>query len=1055
MSNLKKLEVFHINANWLGKIFDVNNPREPRQIPDNLQEMSSLWTLRIGQNHLLFNDIEPIFSWSNFSNFIEFKYELQTGLHKNTELKVEPGDTIKLTIPNYVPAPSDTYSWKKDGETLEGADDSVLILKDVQLDDEGFYYCIISNEIASGVDIFVYSTTVKVNDVHGAGVPISEYQALVDFYYSNNGVNWKKKENWLDTINVTVNEWEGIYVIDGHVKEISMDTNNISGSFPRVLYKLRELERLNFYMNNLSGSLPDDIDSFLNLRILFLSDNNFEGNIPGSLGDLDSLYLLNINNNQLSGPIPSSMGDMNKILFIELAHNNLSGTIPSSFGNLTQLRCLDLSHNQLVGPLPIELKNLENIYRFDINYNLLGEIDLNKNATLNKSADIDNNRQIPDELAGLIHMDTLHLGGNKLQFNDIEAIFSWENYGEFKEFIYAPQDSIGNSKTENKFTGESATLSIHNYFPGPSDRYQWFKNGIIIPGSKSAMLNLNALQNSDAGKYYCKITNPVATRLTLYSRKITVQVSEEKKGAGVPLSEYEALVAIYNSTNGSEWTNNENWLDTLNHSVSEWFGITVKENHVTGFKMPDNNLSKIPDPLNMNSLTELKVMDLSNGDFEGDIPRFESLSKLDTLKLSGNKFTFKDLAEIIGWSNYDNLKTNFTYSPQADVGEERALTFQVDDTMKIEIKFYEPEINDHFEWYKNQTILPESDIELFTKLVTYEDHNTDFYCKISNQTLPELTLQSELIHIDVTNSMVDSFLLFDLTQAYPQLQTIWDYSVLYSTWPGVTFENGKVTTLDLSGLNLEGDFSSYFTDFDSLKWLDLSNNKLSGEFSGIGETYNSIVKSNGSDNQILKYLDISNNNFVFAELEPAFDFFQTIDTFIYAPQSMVSLPFDTTIYKNQPVTFKIANYTPGSFDSYSWSKDGTEITDADEFTFVIQNAAPGDSGYYTCSITNLLFPELTLLSETSRLKVLIAVGIDDFNNAQFNIYPNPAEKQIFVETGYNPVNLKLFDITGSLFFGKDDFMSGWINIKPFTSGIYIVRITRQNSETITKKVIFK
>ena len=155
---------------------------------------------------------------------------------------------------------------------------------------------------------------------------------------------------------------------------------------------------------------------------------------------------------------------------------------------------------------------------------------------------------------------------------------------------------------------------------------------------------------------------------------------------------------------------------------------------------------------------------------------------------------------------------------------------------------------------------------------------------------------------------------------------------------------------------------------------------------------------------------------------------------------MVGLPLDTTIYKNQPITFKIANYTPGSFDNYSWSKDGTEITDADEITFVIQNAAPGDSGYYTCSITNLLFPELTLLSDTSRLNVLIPVGIDDFNNTQFHIYPNPAEKQIFVETGNKPVNLKLFDITGTLIFGKDDFMSGWINIEPFTRGIYFIRI---------------
>ena len=78
---------------------------------------------------------------------------------------------------------------------------------------------------------------------------------------------------------------------------------------------------------------------------------------------------------------------MNNLLFLELANNNLSGTVPSSFGDLSQLRFLDLSNNQLVGPIPVELKNLVNIYRFDIDNNLIGDI------SINKSASIDNNRQ--------------------------------------------------------------------------------------------------------------------------------------------------------------------------------------------------------------------------------------------------------------------------------------------------------------------------------------------------------------------------------------------------------------------------------------------------------------------------------------------------------------------------------------------------------------------------------------------------------------------------------------------------------------------------------------
>ncbi len=272
LKNLKMLEVFHINANQIGRIIDENTVRESRQIPDALQGLTSLWSFQISQNYLLFNDIEPIFSWHNYSNLTQFKYELQTGLHDVAELKSEKGEKVRVSIPNYLPSLSDSFCWYKDGIAIEGSNDSVLILENVQLNDEGFYYCSISNSIATGVNIVVHAATLFVNDIHGAGVPLFEYNALVNFYTSNNGEHWKNKKNWLDTINVTVNDWEGVMVYNGHVTEISMDTNNVSGTFPKSLYKLRNLERLGFFMNNLSGNLPDDIDSLSNLQGLFLMD---------------------------------------------------------------------------------------------------------------------------------------------------------------------------------------------------------------------------------------------------------------------------------------------------------------------------------------------------------------------------------------------------------------------------------------------------------------------------------------------------------------------------------------------------------------------------------------------------------------------------------------------------------------------------------------------------------------------------------------------------------------------------------------------------------------
>ncbi len=352
----------------------------------------------------------------------------------------------------------------------------------------------------------------------GAGVPVSEYLALEMFYSLNNGEDWQWNTNWLDTITSKVGEWDGIGVEDGHVVRLSMDSSNVTEILPQELKNLTHLEKLYLFNNNISGNLPEWIGELSSLKELDLVKNNITGEIPASIGGLYNIETLWLSENQISGNIPVEIGNLTELRHLDLSNNILTGKIPKSIGNLTNLWTLDLSNNQLVGPLPIELENLINIYRFDIENNLIGNIDFNKSTT------IENIRQIPDELAGLLQMDTLYLGGNKLQFNDIEAIFSWDNYDSFDQFIYAPQDSIGSSKTIETAEGDAIELTIDNYYPGFSDKYQWYKNEKLLSGETEANLMFANIQLTDAGKYYCKITNPVATELTLTSRKFTLNV---------------------------------------------------------------------------------------------------------------------------------------------------------------------------------------------------------------------------------------------------------------------------------------------------------------------------------------------------------------------------------------------------------------------------------------------------------------------------------------------------------------------------------------------------
>ena len=97
----------------------------------------------------------------------------------------------------------------------------------------------------------------------------------------------------------------------------------------------------------------------------------------------------------------------------------------------------------------------------------------------------------------------------------------------------------------------------------------------------------------------------------------------------------EALVALYNSTDGENWDKSANWLSDA--PLGEWKGVTTNDDgRVTELSLLDNALSgEIPAELgNLSSLTEL---DLGNDELSGEIPpELGNLSNLESLKLRGN-----------------------------------------------------------------------------------------------------------------------------------------------------------------------------------------------------------------------------------------------------------------------------------------------------------------------------------------------------------------------------------------------------------------------------------
>ncbi len=161
----------------------------------------------------------------------------------------------------------------------------------------------------------------------------------------------------------------------------------------------------------------------------------------------------------------------------------------------------------------------------------------------------------------------------------------------------------------------------------------------------------------------------------------------------VPRVECEALVALYESTNGAGWTNNTNWLQTT--TVGNWNGITVSEGHVdkisfsfnqltgaipaelgslanlTNLVLNDNQLTGMI-PVTLSNLVNLNTLFLPRNQLSGTIPaELGNLANLEVLSFSGNQLTGTIPVELSNLVNLNHLylpKNQLTGTIPAELG---------------------------------------------------------------------------------------------------------------------------------------------------------------------------------------------------------------------------------------------------------------------------------------------------------------------------------------------------------------------------------------------------
>lgn len=238
-------------------------------------------------------------------------------------------------------------------------------------------------------------------------------EVLSLFYEALDGDNWYNNTNW--NTEAPLNEWDGLEVDqDGHLTEIYLNSNNLSGVVPAEIGELTHLTSLNLNWNNLT-SIPTSIGALQNLQYLYIGGNKLS-EFPEAITQLVNLQELSIHDNQISS-IPVSIVALQNLQVLDIAGNQWS-EFPEAVTELEHLQLLDLNSSH-ISSLPTSLANMKGLTTLYLNYNeLTGEIpEVLAELTNLRSLDLSNNEltgNLPTWISQLTNLGILAISNNEL-----------------------------------------------------------------------------------------------------------------------------------------------------------------------------------------------------------------------------------------------------------------------------------------------------------------------------------------------------------------------------------------------------------------------------------------------------------------------------------------------------------------------------------------------------------------------------------------------------------------------------------------------------------------
>ncbi|MDN4164231.1 T9SS type A sorting domain-containing protein [Cytophagales bacterium LB-30] len=505
----------------------------------------------------------------------------------------------------------------------------------------------------------------------GLGYPgnrMTDSLTLVKLYQSTNGSNWTQKSNWLTN---PLDTWHGIQLENNRVVKVELSNNQLAGVLPSDLSTLSELRKLDLTINQITGEIPGSLGNFFKLDTLYMYANRLYGSLPDSLGSLESLVAIDFGGNQLTGPIPLSYYELVSLKRLGFAGNRLSGNLQPAIGNLSNLEVLYLDNNQLTGTLPTEIGNLTQLRQLYIQRNKLTGGVPSSLATLNNLQAMGLEENDFTELPDLSNQSWtyLNVSRNQFDFGDIEPNAS------ISGISYVPQKPLGIASRDYLQVGDS--LAIGYAVGGTANAYQWYKDGVLLDTETADSLIIRNVDFANQGVYRLEIKNFIVPDLTLNTAGNDLRISSLVRDSL-------ALLALYNATDGPNWTNSWN----INQNLNTWAGVTINNNRVTALSLVNRNLvGKVPGDLT--DIRNITSVNLSENQLDS-IPDFSGIPTLASLNVSSNRLEYDDIVPNLGVSS-------FLFDNQAKFGE--AATFVESVGRNITLSVSTPDLGNQYQWY--------------------------------------------------------------------------------------------------------------------------------------------------------------------------------------------------------------------------------------------------------------------------------------------------------------------------------------------------------------------